>query len=367
MKNSKRIRMGLIAAAIFVLAILLITVFFMGEKEKKDKTTVGFIMSGSTQEEGWNGMHYAGIIEAGKELDVEILIKENVKEFSGECEKAIQELVLDGADMIILSSYGYSEEVHDVVTEYPNIVFYANSPDFQEANMTSYFVRMYQARYLSGILAGLQTKTNQIGYVAAMPNNEVNRGINAFTLGVKSVNSKASVIVKWTDGWDNKEAEQNAVKELVKKSNIDIVTYHQNQSHVIEAAEAEGIYSIGYHQAVEGFSEKYMTAVACDWKQTYKGLIREFLQGNGNSKLNFWLGIDQDVIKLTEYSSAVTLVQKNAVYKAKSNILAGKEVFSGKIYDTDGNLRCDENENISDEILLKELNWFVEGVKFDEE
>ena len=195
----------------------------------------------------------------------------------------------------------------------------------------------------------------------------MNRGINAFTLGVKSVNPDASVIVAWTNSWDDKAAEQTAVKQLVSQENIDVITYHQNQTHVIEAAEEAGIYSIGYHQAVEGFSEKYITTVACDWKQTYKGLIREFLQGNGNVKLNFWLGMDQDAIKLTEYSSLVTEEQKNAVEQAKAELLSGKEVFSGKIYDSNGTLRCDENENISDEVLLKELDWFVEGVKFYEE
>ena len=366
MKN-RGLRIVLAILGILVSGAILFLVLHPGKEDDAVKETVGFVMSGSISEEGWNGMHYKGVKAASEDMGFRLLIKENVKEFTGECKNVVKELVEDGAKMIILSSYGYAEEVKDLVKEYPEISFYVNSSEYHDKNMTSYFVRMYQARYLAGILAGMQTKTNQIGYVAAMSNNEVNRGINAFTLGVKSVNPDASVIVAWTNSWDDKVAEQTAVKQLVSQENIDVITYHQNQTHVIEAAEEAGIYSIGYHQAVEGFSEKYITTVACDWKQTYKGLIREFLQGNGNVKLNFWLGMDQDAIKLTEYSSLVTEEQKNAVEQAKTELLSGKEVFSGKIYDSNGTLRCDENENISDEVLLKELDWFVEGVKFYEE
>lgn len=366
MNSSKKFRVFLVATAIMVFTLILLSIFFFGNHENKDKTIIGFIMSGSIQEQGWNGMHYKGVTEAGDELGVEISVKENIKEFTGECEIAIRELVDAGAGMIILSSYGYSEEVRDVVKEYPDIVFYANSPDYHEENMTSYFVRMYQARYLSGILAGMQTTTNHIGYVAAMSNNEVNRGINAFTLGVRSVNPEADVIVTWTGNWDDKEAEIKAVENLVEE-NVDVITYHQNQSYVIEAAEAAGICSIGYHQVAEGFSDNYLTTVACDWKQTYMQLIREFLQGNGNLQSNFWIGIDQEAVELTEYSSLVTEQQKEAIEEAKKELLSGKDVFSDVIYDMSGTLRCAENENISDEILLQELDWFVEGIRFYEE
>lgn len=362
-KNSKLQRILLIAG-ILIFLIIVISIAFLGKQKKSDKQIVGFIMSGAKDELGWNGMHYNGIMEAGDKLGITVLVKENVKEFSGQCEVAIRELVEAGAGMIVLSSYGYSEEVKNVVREYPEVVFYANSPDFYEDNMTTYFTRMYQVRYLSGILAGMQTQTNQIGYVAAMSNNEVNRGINAFMLGVRRVNPDAEVIVKWTDSWDNEQKEKEAVELLIEEYGIDVVTYHQNQAYVIEAAEQAGIYSIGYHQVLENCSEKYLTTVACDWSKTYEELVREYLQGRGNSQYNFWIGLERDAVCLTSYSAAVTQEQMQEIEKAQNEILAGQRIFSGDIFDLRGRHLCSENENISDEVLLRQMNWFAEGIKF---
>ena len=363
MSKNGKIQKILFIVGIFIFLLIIMSIIFVGKQEKTDTKVIGFIMSGAAEEQGWNGMHYDGIMEAGNKLGVTVLIKENVAEFSGQCEVAIRELVEDGAGMIVLSSYGYSEEVSNIVKEYPEVVFYANSPDFYEKNMTTYFVRMYQVRYLSGILAGMQTKTNQIGYVAAMSNNEVNRGINAFTLGVRRVNPDAEVIVKWTDSWDDEQKEKEAVEVLEEEYGIDVVTYHQNQAYVIEAAEQSGIYSIGYHQVLDNCSEKYLTTVACDWSKTYAEMIREYLQGKGNSQYNLWIGLEKDAVSLTTYSEAVTQEQMEEIEKAKEEILLGRHIFSGEIYDLEGKQRCGENENISDEVLLRQMNWFAEGVK----
>lgn len=363
--NNNRKLLGV--TGLVVLALLLIFILKFGTGRKDDTIKIGFIMSGSTTEQGWNGMHYAGISEAANELGVELIVKENIAEFSGECEIKIKELVTEGAKMIVLSSYGYSEEVYELLKNYPDIVFYANSSEYHDSNLTSYFVRMYQARYLAGIIAGLRTTSDKIGYVAAMENNEVNRGINAFTLGVRRVNPDAEVVVNWSGAWDDEAAEKAAVKTLIIEENIDIVTYHQNQPNVIMAAEAAGIESVGYHIAAEDVSERMLTAVVCNWKLTYEELIKEFLQGNGNSKENYWIGLEAGVIGLSDYSTIVTKEQKDAVQAAVTEILSGKEVFSGLIKDNNGNIMCGEAESISDEVLLEQMNWFVEGVKIYEE
>ncbi len=349
---------------VFAIAAILALIFFLGKNEENETVKAGFIMSGSMQEAGWNSMHYQGIKKACEELGAELLVKENVKEFSGQCEKALRELAEEGAQIIFLSSYGYSEEVHEVVKEYPEIVFYANSSEYHEKNMTSYFVRMYQARYLAGIIAGMQTKSGHIGYVAAMPNNEVNRGINAFTLGVKKVRPDAKVIVAWTGSWDDAEKETAAAEALIQHKQADVLTCHQNQNYVIEAAEAAGIDSIGYHMAVEGLSDHYLTAVVCNWQMVYQQIIREMLQGKANSETNYWIGLEKEAVGLSEYSDRVSREQREAVENAAEEIKKGRDIFSGEIYDTQGTLRCGENEAVSDEMLLEQFDWYVESVEF---
>ena len=359
-----------------VLIILGLLVFLMivcsilwGGKTKVETKKIGFILSGSAEEHGWNGMHYEGFKASCEKLGVEMLVKENINEFTGECETAIHELVDEGASMIVLSSYGYSEEVYDVVQQYPEIVFYGNSSEYHSKNMTSYFCRMYQARYMAGIIAGMKTQTKEIGYVAAMENNEVNRGINAFTLGVKSVNPDASVHVIWTNSWDDEERETKAAKTLIETVGVDVITYHQNQDYVIQEAERQGIYSIGYHVALEGMSQKYLTSVVCKWELLYEEIIKQYLQGNANSIKNYWIGIDSkyDVVGLSKFSEEITPDIAEKVEETLSMMHAGKDIFSGVIYDNLGNLRCEDGEIIRDEILLEQFDWFVAGVEIYEE
>jgi len=356
----------ILIGAILIVVLILFSIAFIG-KEKGKETKVGFIMSGAYNETGWNGMHYDGVKRACDVLGAELVVKENVKEYDGSCEAAIKELAEEGVGMIILSSYNYSEEVKSVVKDYPGIVFYANSSEYHEANMTSYFVRMYQARYMAGIVAGMKTQTGKIGYVAAMSNNEVNRGISAFALGVRSVNPDAEVMVSWTGDWDCEEKEKQAAEHLVKEEGVDVLTYHQNQTNVVHKAEELGVYSIGYHEAMENQSDRYLMSVVCDWETVYKELVKSFLTGRANEKENYWVGLEAEAVGLSSYSAEVTDEIIREVEQAKHRIMSGKDVFSGVIYDTEGKIRCGDKEMISDEMLLEQFDWFVEGVKFYEE
>jgi basic membrane protein A len=355
--------------AIFIIflgvLLLVIGIAFAGYKERT-VTKIGLILTGEKADYGWNGVHYDGVAYACERFGAQLLVKENVLEGTGRCIEAVQELASEGASMIILSSYAYPEEVKDVVGTYPDIAFYGISAENYAENMTSYFGRMYQARYLAGIIAGLQTKSNQIGYVAAMPNIEVNRGINAFTLGVKKVNSDAKVYVKWTNSWDNEEAERKAADELIAQKGADVLTYHQNQHYTARTADEAGICSIGYNEKADHISEKYLTAAVWNWQKLYSEIVREYMLGKANSVKRHWFGIDTGVVGLSEYSSLVSEETKEQIETAKKEILSGKDVFSGIIYDNEGKLRCDEGENISDEILLEKMNWYVDGVVIDE-
>lgn len=361
MKNKKISQALLLMLAVVILSVIFVLIVFLG-KGNEQTEKVGFIMTGSAEDSGWNHMHYIGIEKACADLQTELILKENVSEGTGLCADAVRELADEGASMIILSSYGYSDELRDVVKLYPDIEFYGIYSDGMDDDITSYFGRMYQARYLSGIIAGLQTKTDVIGYVAAMNNNEVNRGINAFALGVKSVNSDAEIAVYFTDTWDDAEKEKIAANILINEKNADVLAYHQNRTNVIDAAEAAGAYSIGYNEAAEGYSDKYLTAAVWNWEKLYTEIVREFRHGHYGAAQRYWFGLETGSIGLSEYSPLVSDEARSAVEKAKNEILAGKDVFSGVIYDTEGILRCDEEESVSDDTLLERFDWFVEGV-----
>jgi len=361
--NKHKLRPSFLLVSLIVILSAVILLIMATGNEKTPSHKVGLIITGEITDSGWNGAHYNGAVSACEKLGAELIVKENVTENSGRCPEAINELANEGAHMIILSSYSYPEEAMDTILGCPDIAFYAISSEYSADNLTSYFGRMYQARYLSGIIAGMQTESGSIGYVAAMPNNEVNRGINAFALGVRSVNPQAVVYVSWTDSWDNGEKEAEAANALINNKAADVITYHQNKHYAAQTADKAGVYSIGFNENAEGLSDKYLTAAVWNWDSLYFQIIREFLQGQPNAAERRWFSIDSGVVSLSEFSPQVSTEARQAAETAKNRLLSGSDVFSGQIYDNCGVLKCSEGEVLSDDTLLKKMDWFVEGVE----
>ena len=361
MKNKTTVIWLLSVLTVFLLIVGSIVLFHNGKGE--DRTVVGVILPGSADEVGWNGTHYQGIKDACEELGVGIEVYENAAEYSGECEKAIRKMAEKGIRMIFLESFNYPDEVGKVIEEYPEISFYCCSTEIGQKNYKSYFARVYQARYLSGIVAGMKTESNHIGYVAAMDNSEVNRGINAFTLGVQSVNPEATVHVSYTGAWDNKEKEQQEAYALVKECGADVISYHQNQSFIVDAAEEMGVYVIGYNIEQGEYSDYLLSSVVSRWDIVYQEIIRDYLQNKGVGDKNYWIGIEKEAVGLAFYSAAVPQRAIEEVERATELLANHKEVFSGRIYDCKGNPRCSEGEVIRDEVLMQKMDWLVEGVE----
>ena len=146
-----------------------------------------------------------------------------------------------------------------------------------------------------------------------------------------------------------------------------MITYHQNQPNVIEVAEQKGIASIGYHEAITGASDNFLTAAEFHFGPTYREILLDYNRGKAGAVNTYWLGIEQDAVGLTQYSPNVSEETIAIVEEAKQEIINGYDIFSGVIYDTQHILRCDKGETISDEQLLKYFDWYVEGVEFYEE
>lgn len=354
----------LVAVTFFLILVppLMVVINFTREFEE-EQDRIGFIILGDIRTPGWNESHYRGIKTACENFGLELMVRDNVKENSGQCPAAIKDLAQNGAGMIFLASYSYSQEAQNLVGEYPHIAFATNSAEVHAKNMTAYFVRMYQARYLSGALAGMRTKSNVIGYVAAMSNTEVNRGINAFTLGVQRTNPKAKVVVMWTGSWQNERKEAEHAERLIKEAGADVLTYHQDEEATAKVAEKFNVDFIAYNAILQSNSEHYLASVVCQWDLYYTDIIQRYLKGEINSVKNHWLGIDRGAVMLSKYSPVVTDEMISRIDSLKQELINGNLIFAGTIYDNAGNLRCGANEAISDDTLLENINWLVRGVE----
>jgi len=252
--------------------------------------------------------------------------------------------------------------------EYPDICFLHAAGVETAENLSTYFGRMYQMRYLSGIVAGLQTENNCIGYVAAFPISEVNRGINAFTLGVRSVNPEAVVYVEWCNTWTDDKQAAEATRNLLLKHDIDVLTMHTDSLRPLEIAEEEGIWSIGYNvDNSKKCNDTFLTAPVWNWEKFYIPRIKEYQQGKITGK-NYWEGAETGLISLAPLTSHVKDGIAEVVKEKMKQISNGTfDVFYGPIYDNKGVLRIPEGESMSDEAMLNEFDWYVEGVEIYDE
>lgn len=343
--------------------LALVITMFAGcskDQDKSDKTVVGFIYVGPVGDGGWTHAHDAGRAYLVDNLDVKTIVKESVKE-DASVEKEIRNMIDQGASIIFATSFGYMEHVEILANEFPEVTFFHCSGYTQTDNMASYFGRMYEARYLSGIVAGMKTETNKIGYVAAKNISEVIRGINAFTLGAQSVNPDVEVEVVWTDTWFDPAKEKEAAVALLD-GGADIITQHQDTVGPQQAAEEAGVYSIGYNtdmtQAVPG---AHMTAPVWHWGPYYVEQVQNVLNGSFQ-KHAYWGGLETGTVGLSPLTDLAPEGAQEAIDAVKAQIINGElNIFSGTIYDQEGQVIVEEGQTLTDQEMLT-MEWFVKGV-----
>ena len=356
----------LIFVCIIVAGIFLIRINKQETDVTKTKTKVGFILNGKVNDHSWGESHYNGMEISARELNLNVVYKEDVPEDEN-CIEVIEELIAYGCKIIICNSFGYGEWELQCAKEHPEVYFFHATGVEEAGNLSTYFGRIYQMRYLSGIVAGMQTKTNEIGYVAAFPIAEVNRGINAFTLGVRRVNPDAKVYVKWSNSWTGEEENERATKELIEDHRIDVLTMHSDAMTPLEIAEKNGIWMIGYNvDNSERFPDTFLTAPVWNWEKFYEPRILECLQGKFQG-IHYWEGVETGIVNLAALTENVKPGIEEKVEEERSRLMSGTfDVFYGPITDNEGNVRVKAGQSMTDDSMLNDFFWYVEGVIIDE-
>ena len=358
--------------AVIILSATILGIFLIQGKEEtgvpKKKTKVGVILNGLCLDGSWGQAHYEGLEICAENLNLEMIYKENVPENEMSI-LFMDELIDAGCEIIVCDSFGYEEYLLEEAEKNPEIYFLHATGVVEKRNVATYFGRIYQMRYLSGIVAGMQTRTGQIGYVAAFPISEVNRGINAFTQGVRSVNPGAQVYVVWSDTWTgDEETEKATLKLLDAYPKVDVLAMHTDSLKVLDIAEERGIWSIGYNMDNrEKYPNTFLTAPVWNWEFFYEQCITDCLQDKFRGK-HYWEGVESGIVSLAPLSSNVKKGAEEIVDKEMKRLNSGRyDVFYGPIWDNTGVLRVESNTCMSDEAMLNRFDWYVDGVTIYEE
>lgn len=336
----------------------------------KDELKIGVLYIGSSSEtSGYTYAHEIGIQGMANNIgldDTQIVRKENVSDSD---EKAVKEALQDCVDkncnVIFATSWGYMKQTEKFAKKYPDIYFaHATGYLSNGKNFTNYFGRIYQARYLSGIVAGLKTKTNRIGYVSAMgtDNSECTGGVDAFAIGVESVNKKAKIYVAVTNSWYSPDYEKKASDALIK-AGCDVLAQHCDTTAPQEASENNGTWAIGYNSDMSKETPKAtLTSVIWNWSAYYTSYISSIVNASYSGE-NYYGGMKENLVSLTELSSLCDDQTAEKVKEAKEKIISGDfGVFDGVLKTNTGDSIGEEGKTLDDAKITGEINWYYHNV-----
>lgn len=328
---------------------------------------VGVLYISQKDDGGWSQSHARGFEEAVAAIgDAKVELVELESVAYGDAavsEAAVRQLVEAGCKIIFATSFGFMDTIELMAEEFEDVKFeHCSGTKSNDTNFDNYFGQVEQGRYLTGIMAGYATEANKIGYVAAFPFAEVLRGINAFALGVQSVNPDAEVIVEFTMSWFNPEAEGENAVALINRG-VDVMAQHQDSPAAISAAEEAGILAIGYNNPMGHFApEGYLSAPLFNWGAYYEMKIREFIEGTWSVD-NFWGGLESGVVAIDEMTENVPEEAKAKVEEIKELLKEQNNdyIFTGPITDQDGNIVVEEGQTLTREEQYA-MDFLVEGV-----
>ncbi|MFZ1921850.1 MAG: BMP family ABC transporter substrate-binding protein [Xanthobacteraceae bacterium] len=331
-------------------------------------TTVGFIYVGSRDDYGYNQAHAQGAAALKKMPGIKVVEEEKVPETEA-VEKTMESMInLDGATLLFPTSFGYfSPHVLKTAVKYPKIRFEHCGGLWtpkDPTNVGSYFGYIDEAVHVSGIVAGHQTKSGKLGFVAAKPIPQVLRNINAFMLGAKLANPKATLQVIFTGDWSMPVKEAEATNSLVDQG-ADVITCHvDGPKTVVENAARRGAMVCGYHVNQSVLAPKaYLTGAEWNWEALYPRFVKMFT--SGQTIPNFYRGgLKEELVKVSPYGAMVGEAARKHADDIKAQLTAGTYViFKGPIADNKGKtvIASGISQGQKDPELEK-MDYLVDGV-----
>lgn len=336
----------------------------------KEDIKIGVIhITDPAEGSGYTYTHDLGIqgMQANLGLDdTQIVRKNNVNDSDATAiENAIRECIEEGCNIIFATSWGFMDTCEALSEEFPDVIFsHGTGYKCNGVNFNNYFGRIYQARYLAGIAAGLKTESNKLGYVAAMgqENSEVTGGINAFAMGAYSVNPDCEVYVKVTNSWFDPEGETQAAQALVDLG-CDVIAQHCDTPNPQTVAEQNGVWGVGYNSDMSKDAPgAVLTSVMWDWSVYYTYAVQSVIDGTWTGE-NYFGGMADGLVDIAPLSDLCAEGTQEAVEAARKQITEeGFNVFDGVIETNDGSTVGEEGSTLSDSDITGSMNWYFKNV-----
>ena len=339
----------------------------------KEDIKVGVLyISDPAEGSGYSYTHDLGIqgMQENLGLSSDQIVRKIVDDSDAQAtEASIRECIDEGCNIIFSTSWGYMETTAAMAEEYPDIYFSHGTGYMSNGkNFNNYFGRIYQARYLSGIVAGMNTKSNLIGYVAAQDssNSEVTGGIDAFAIGVASVNPDAKINVIITNSWYDPEKEEAASRQLLDMG-CDVMAQHCDTAYPQTLAQERGVYGIGYNSDMSKETpDSCLTSVIWNWSAYYTSAVKSIIDGSWDGS-NYYGGMAEGLVGITNLASFAAEGTQEKVDEATAAILSGQSnVFDGVMTTNTGETIGQEGSTLDDATITGGINWYYHNVNIVE-
>ena len=324
-----------------------------------------FVYVAPLSDTGWVRQHEEGrqAVQAALGTRVQTTFVENVAE-GADAERVIRDLARQGHKIIFTPSFGYMEPTLKVAQDFPDVRFESITGYKITANVAAANARYYEGRYLAGVAAGRMTRTQVAGYVAGFPIPEVLQGINAFMLGMRSVNPRAELKVIWLNAWFDPPRERDAAMSLFNQ-NVDVVAFHTGSSAVMTAAQERGRMAVAYHSDMRKVApDAQIVAVTHQWGSYYTERVRAALDGTWKTG-NLWGGVREGMVRVGDFGPRVPKAVQDEVLARQKDIAAGRlHPFHAvaAVRDNEGREVIPAGHTLTDADILR-MNWLVEGVQ----
>ena len=336
----------------------------------KEDLKVGVIhITDPAEGSGYTYTHDLGIQGMQKALgleDSQIIRKNNTSDADPTAiETAILECIEEGCQVVFATSYGYMDTCEKVAAEYPDVIIsHGTGYKSNGKNFNNYFGRIYQARYLAGIAAGMKTESNKIGYVSAFGKtlSETGGGIDAFAMGAYSVNPDCEVFVKVTNSWYDPEGEAQAAQALIADG-CDVIAQHCDTPNPQTAAEEAGVFGVGYNSDMsKDAPDAVLCSVMWDWSAYYTKAVEDVINGTWTGE-NYYGGMKEGLVKLSPLASFNNPDAEAKIKEVEATMLDGSfNVFDGVIETNDGKTVGEEGKTLDDATIQGGIDWYFKNV-----
>ncbi|MBU3158238.1 BMP family ABC transporter substrate-binding protein [Clostridium frigoris] len=334
------------------------------------KLKVAFVFEKTIDTSGWSYVHNLGRIYAQQQLgnEIETFVIENFNADDENSYERLSKLCEEDYDIIFTTCPSCLNLTLRAALKYDNIKFFNCSPVKAFRNVSTYFGRSHEPRFLLGLIAGAITKSNIIGYIDTYNETEIITGINAFALGVKTVNSNAKVLISWLNEAGDVSHSRELIQELQSRG-ADLIM--QNDLIALGKGSTDfGLYSLKYNENdAKWIPEANYALITWDWGQFYEKILRNIVNGSfkgifstESKRVSFWWGMDSELVDIIYSKHKVPIQTQKLVDIMREMIIENKfHTFAGPIFDAVGQIRIADGDIGNYEDMLY-MEWFVDNV-----